>query len=181
MARCASAMGGGRPRTKSNPRSNSGRSVTYVRRQCSTLASTRDRQPLGSSPNHAHATEDNTPCWGESAVATRVLTQWLYLGLRMHSPPNRRTTRTRAAASSNYSTGLNPVVVPHTTGLNPVVVPHTTGLNHDCDTRRGCDTWKSNCPSSNVREVAGRLRVTTRYFPPRFVPRLTPVFLPHGY
>ena len=50
----------------------------------------------------------------------------------MHSPPNRRTTRTRAAASSNYdtsgySTGLNPVVVPHTTGLNPVVVPHTTG------------------------------------------------------
>jgi len=37
-----------------------------------TLASTRDRQPLGSSPNHAHATEDNTPCWGESAVATRV-------------------------------------------------------------------------------------------------------------
>jgi hypothetical protein len=22
---------------------------------------TRDRQPLGSSPNHAHATEDNTP------------------------------------------------------------------------------------------------------------------------
>jgi len=41
---------------------------------CTTLASTRDRQPLGSSPNHAHATEDNTPCWGESAVATRVIT-----------------------------------------------------------------------------------------------------------
>ena len=39
-------------------------------------------------------------------------------------------------------------VVPHTTGLNPVVVPHTT------------------IKTQLVTVVAGRPRVATRYFPP---------------
>ena len=141
MTQCASAMGGGRPRTKSNPRSNLGRSMTYVRLQCSTLTSTRDRQPLGSSPNHAHATEDNTPCWGESAVATRVLTQTVAARVfTTHALSPQQENNAYACGGllalqpSRYTTGLNPVVVPHTTIKTQLVtVVHVTfppGLNH---------------------------------------------------
>ena len=62
----------------------------------------------------------------------------------MHSPPNRTTTCTSSSDTSGYSTGLNPVVVPHTTGLRHVVVPHTT------------------IKTQLVTVVAGRLRVATR-------------------
>ena len=194
-------LGGGRPRTESNPRSNLGRSMTYVRLQCSTLTSTRDRQPLGSSPNHAHATEDNTPCWGESAVATRVLTQSLHLGL--HSPPNRVTTCTRAAASSNYNTsGCNSglYLTPRgcdtwlylTPRLQLGFVPHTTGLRHvEVEPRPGERPEGSR--TLELRHVEVELSFEQRprgcgpsssydtLLSPRFVPRLTSVFLPHGY
>ena len=169
MTQCASAMGGGRPRTKSNPRSNLGRSMTYVRRQCSTRfvprwLLTRDRQPLGSSPNHAHATEDNTPCWGESAVATRVGFNPDGSSTCIHYPctlPPTGQQRVRVRRRHRVTTR---VVVPHTTGLNPVVVPHTTGLRHVV-----------------VPHTTGSTPSWYTLLSPRFVPRLTSVFLPYGY
>jgi len=177
-------MGGGRPRTKSNPRSNSGRFVTYVRRQCgfytvcTTLASTRDRQPLGSSPNHAHATEDNTPCWGESAVATRVLTQWLYLGnyactlpptgeqrIRVRRRP-RITTRVVATRGCTSHHGVEPSGCTSHHGLPPLFEPSIA-------TRGGVGT--------TITTRGGVATRGSRYFPPGFEPRPAPVFLPYGY
>ena len=77
-----------------------------------------------------------------------VLTQWLHA-----LPPqqdNNVYARLRAVLELQHE-WLQLGVVPHTTGLNPVVVPHTTiatrggcrtpGWHHDHDTRRGCDTW----------------------------------------
>ena len=148
-------LGGGRPRTESNPRSNSGRSVTYVRLQCSTLTSTRDRQPLGSSPNHAHATEDNTPCWGESAVATRVLTQLLHLGNYACTLPPTGEQRVREVAGRPRITAR---VLTQRLYLTP------RGCNSGlCLTPRGCNSGLYLTP--RVQHPAG-----TRYFPPGFVP-----------
>ena len=115
---------------KENSRCNLRRSMTYVRRQCGFYTGflRGTRQPLGRSPNHAHATEDNTPCWGESAVATRVITTRVVTPrLCMHSPPNRTTTCTRAGGVIEFRhEWLQLGVVPHTAGLRHVVVPHTT-------------------------------------------------------
>ena len=103
---------------------------------CTTLASTRDRQPLGSSPNHAHATEDNTPCWGESAVATRVLTQWLYLGCNYACtlPPTGeqrvRVRRPPRVTTESLHHGVG-TTIPTRGGCR------TPGWHHDSDSRRG--------------------------------------------
>ena len=186
-------MGGGRPRTKSNPRSNSGRSMTYVRRQCSTRfvprwLLTRDRQPLGSSPNHAHATEDNTPCWGESAVATRVLTQLLHLGnyastlpptgeqrVREGASRPRITTRVVATRGCTSHHGVEPSGCTSHTGLPPLFEPSIAtrgGVGTTITTRAGVATRGSHgIKTQLVTVVAGRLRVATRYFPPGFEPR----------
>ena len=123
------------------------------------------------------------PDWGESAVATRVLTQWLYLGCHYA-----RTTRTRAAPSSNYDTSR------YTTGLNPtaytartartvrrpprittrVVTPRgwhhdsdsRRGWHHDSDSRRGPTTittrGRGRPQHANSEQAAGRPRVATR-------------------